>query len=217
MTKHLLRDLGEFTDNLLRLTAAVEEALADALNAILARDPELARRVVAGDREIDRLEVRLEEDALKILALHAPVARDLRYLVAAIKIDNDLERIADMAANIARRAVELAAYQPVQPPAGIEEMAARTRQMVRQAIHALVNRDPGLAQQVREEDDAVDDLNRAMLQELEERLKAGGPGQVEPLLRWFGVVRNLERVADLATNIAEDVLYLIEGEIVRHR
>ncbi len=217
MTKHFQRDLAAFTDDLLRITAAVEEALAESLNAILARDPELARKVVEMDDEIDQLEVQLEEDALKILALHAPVARDLRYLVAALKINNDLERIADMAANIARRALDLAEYEPVTPPAQIEEMAARTRLMVRQTIHALVNRDPELAQTVREEDDAIDEMQRLMLQELEDRMTAGPPGQVGALLRWFGVVRNLERVADLATNISEDILYVIEGEIVRHR
>jgi phosphate transport system protein len=217
MTKHFQRDMAAFTDDLLRLTAAVEDALANAIQAILARDPGLAAAVVEGDAAIDAREVRLEEDALKILALHAPVARDLRYLIASIKIDNDLERIADMAANIARRALDLADCEPVTPPQGIEEMASRTRQMVRQAIHALVNRDPELARKVRQEDDAVDRLQTLMLQELEDRMVGAAAEQVKALLRWFGAVRNLERVSDLATNIAEDILYLIEGEIVRHR
>jgi phosphate transport system protein len=217
MTKHFQRDMAAFTDDLLRLTAAVEDALADSINAILARDPDLALTVVEGDAQIDDREVRLEEDALKILALHAPVARDLRFLVAAIKIDNDLERIADIAANIARRAHDLTECEPVTPPQGIEEMASRTRQMVRHAIHALVNRDPEMAKKVRTEDDAVDRLQSRMLQELEDRMVGGTQEQVKALLRWFGAVRNLERVSDLATNIAEDILYLIEGEIVRHR
>lgn len=216
MSKHFFQDLAEFSDHLLRLTAAVEEALSDALRAILARDVALAERVVEGDEAIDELEVRLEEEALKILALHAPFARDLRFLVAAIKINNDLERIADIAANIASRVPFLARCVPLAPPAGFEEMATRARAMLRRAIHALIDRDPEEAEAVRAEDDAVDDLHRAILAELEDRLREGPQEQVAPLLRWFGVARNLERVADLATNLAEDVLYMIHGEIVRH-
>ncbi|RMH01510.1 MAG: phosphate transport system regulatory protein PhoU [Planctomycetota bacterium] len=217
MTKHFLRDLSEFTERLLRLTASVEDSIAGAINAVLSRDAGLAREVVSGDAEIDHMEVRLEEEALKILALHAPVARDLRYLVAAIKINNDLERMADVAASVAKRAAFLAEAAPVPPPQGIEDMAGRVRQMVRQAIQALVERESALARSVLSEDDAVDDLNRRILDEVEGRLARAGKEEVGPLLRWFEVARSLERIADLATNVSEDVIYLTEGEIVRHQ
>ena len=216
MTKHFLRDLGQLSDNLLRLTAVTEDALADALSSILSRDEALAQKVIDGDAAIDQMEVKLEEDALKILALHAPVAGDLRFLIAAIKINNDLERIADIAVNIAKRAKQLAARTPLEPPHHFPEMASRVRLMVRHAIQALVRRDPRMAQSVRDDDDAVDDYQTEILQALEDRLKSCERSEVDPLLRWSGVVRNLERAADLATNIAEDVQYMTDGAIVRH-
>jgi len=217
MTRHLFQDLDRLSDDLLRLTSAVEEALSRALHALMARDPVAAEEVVAGDDEIDRMEVALEEEALKILALHQPVAGDLRFLVAAIKMNNDLERIADIAANLARRARDLAAMEPVEPPEGLEEMAGLARKMVRGAIHALIRRDAAEAERIRELDDRVDDWNRRILADIARRLTSCEPVRVDPLLRWYTAVRNLERVADLATNLAEDVIYLERGEIVRHR
>ena len=217
MTKHFLRDLEELSAELLQLTRAVEDQLSTALSCIMARDAETARRVIDTDDDIDRREVKLEEDALKILALHHPVASDLRFLIAAIKINNDLERIADIAANIAKRALDLTRLAPVAPPDSFEEMADRARLMVRQAITALVRRDAALAVQVTREDDAVDQLNRALAKHLRERMKDCPAEQIDPLMRWMTAVRHVERVADLAVNIAEDVIYMIEGEIVRHK
>ena len=215
MTKHLLRDLEKLADDLVHMTAATESALGRALESILTRDVELARAVVEGDVEIDRLEVLLEEDALKILALHVPVAGDLRFVVTAIKMNHDLERIADIAANIAKRTIEMTKMPPVPPPEQFDVMAQRTRTMLREAILSLVRRDPAMAKRVCEEDDEVDDLNRTILAALEERLKRE-PENVPALLRWVSSVRNLERIADGATNVAEDVIYLEEGEIIRH-
>jgi len=215
MTKHLLRDLEKLADDLVHMTAATESALGRALESILTRDVELAKAVVEGDVEIDRLEVLLEEDALKILALHVPVAGDLRFVVTAIKMNHDLERIADIAANIAKRTIEMTKMPPVPPPEQFDVMAQRTRTMLREAILSLVRRDPAMAKRVCEEDDEVDDLNRVILAALEERLKRE-PENVPALLRWVSSVRNLERIADGATNVAEDVIYLEEGEIIRH-
>ncbi|KAA3611667.1 MAG: phosphate transport system regulatory protein PhoU [Planctomycetota bacterium] len=217
MTKHLLRDLDQLSSDLLRLTYAVEDALTQALNCLMARDVEGARAVVRGDVQIDEMEVQLEEDALKVLALHQPVAGDLRFIVAAIKINNDLERIADHAAKLAKRAIELADLTPVQPPARFEEMADKVRAMVRAAIQALIKRDPDKARVVLLHDDEVDALHLELVTRLRKNILSGEPESVDPLLRWVTSVRGLERVADLATNIAEDVLYMIEGEIVRHR
>ncbi len=217
MNKHFARDLQRLSDNVLRLTAAVEDALSGALGAILARDAERARRVVEGDDAIDEMEVQIEEEALKILALHTPVAGDLRFLIAVIKIDNDLERIADIASNIAKRTLDFEKHAPVEPPKGFEEMTTRARGMVRQAIHSLIGRDTEIARSVLEEDDAVDALDRRIIQDLENRLKNAVTEHVDPLLRWVGVVRNVERIADLATNVAEDLIYMVEGEIVRHK
>ncbi len=216
MTKHLLRDLEQLADELLRMTAATESALGQALESILTRNVALAAKVVEGDVEIDRMEVQLEEDALKVLALHVPVAGDLRFVISAIKINHDLERIADIAANIAKRTIEMASMPPVPPPENFDVMAQRTRTMLREAILSLVRRDPELAQHVCAEDDEVDDLNRMILAQLERRIQSE-PQHVPALLRWVSSVRNLERIADGATNVAEDVIYLEEGEIIRHR
>ncbi|TAH37284.1 MAG: phosphate signaling complex protein PhoU [Planctomycetota bacterium] len=216
MTKHLLRDLEQLSSELLQLTRKVEDQLSAALACVMTRDAENANKVIQTDDEIDRMEVKLEEDALKILALHQPVASDLRFIIAAIKINNDVERIADLAANIAKRAVELSHMAPVAPPDSFEEMAEKARLMVRQAITALIRRDAVLAKQVTREDDTVDQLNRQIARHLRERMKDCAPDHIDPLMRWLSAVRHLERVADMSVNIAEDVIYMVEGDIVRH-
>lgn len=217
MTKQLLRDLEQISNDLLRLTAAAEDAVSQALAAVLSRDLELARAVVIGDERIDRMEVQLEEDCLKVLALHQPVAGDLRFVVSAIKITNDLERIGDLAKSTAKRAIEIGDGSPVEPPNGFEEMADNVRAMIRNAIHSLVRNDSHLARKVLARDDEVDRQYRAMLKDLQQRMVTGEDDELDPLLRWMGVLRCMERAADLATNIAEDVIYLVEGEIVRHQ
>lgn len=217
MTKQLLRDLEQISNDLLRLTAAAEDAVSQALAAILSRDLELARAVVLGDERIDRMEVQLEEDCLKVLALHQPVAGDLRFVISAIKITNDLERIGDLAKSSAKRAIEIGAGPPVEPPEDFEGMADNVRAMIRNAIHSLVRSDSHLARKVLTQDDEVDRQYRVMLKDLQKRMIQGEDDELDPLLRWMGVLRCMERVADLATNIAEDVIYLVEGEIVRHQ
>jgi len=215
MSKHFTRDLGTLADHLLQVSSRCEEAFGKAIDSILSRDPDSASEVVAGDRDIDELEVLLEEEALKILALHAPVAGDLRFLVAAIKINNDLERIADIAANIAKRTIDLEQLAPTTPPEHFDEMAQQTRTMLRETIQALVNRDEPRARAVLAMDDVVDDFNREILERIEKRM-VQEPEAVPALMRWGNVVRLVERIADYATNIAEDVIYMEEGDIVRH-
>jgi len=217
MTKQLIRDLEEVSNSLLRLTASAEDAVSRALSAVLARDLDLAREVVEGDIVIDRMEVKLEEDCLKLLALHQPVAGDLRFVVSAIKITNDLERIGDLAKSIAKRALEIDHGPPIVPPEGFEQMADDVRAMIRNAIHALVRSDSHLARKVLVRDDEIDLQYRRMLKSLQARMIQGDDSELDPLLRWQGVVRAMERIADMATNISEDVIYLVEGDIVRHQ
>jgi phosphate transport system protein len=207
--------IGILADQLLVIGTRCEDAFGAAIDSILSRDTESAIHVVEGDAAIDKLEVELEEDALKILALHAPVASDLRFLIAAIKINNDLERIGDIASNIAKRAIDLDSLTPTSPPLDFADMAQRTRVMVREAIQCLVKRDEQRARALMALDDKVDDLNRTILASLEQRM-VEEPEAIPALLRWAGVVRLVERIADYATNIAEDIIYLEEGDIVRH-
>ena len=215
MTKHFMRDLGSLADLLLSVSNRCEDAFGRAIDCILARDTESAKDVVAGDAVIDDLEVQLEEEALKILALHAPVASDLRFLVASIKINNDLERIGDIASSIAKRALDLEHLEPVDPPEDFVEMAQQTRTMVREAIQCLVTRDADRARALMAMDDRVDDLNRHILKRTEERMMVERTA-IPALMRWANVVRLVERIADYATNIAEDIVYMEEGDIVRH-
>lgn len=215
MTNHFMRDLGNLADHLLQVSSRCEEAFGKAIDSILSRDTVRAKEVVEGDKVIDDLEVLLEEEALKILALHAPVAGDLRFIVAAIKINNDLERIADIAANIAKRTLDLERLAPTSPPERFDEMAQQTRTMVRETMQALINRDEKRAHLLPAMDDQIDDLQREILFRIEERMREE-PEAVPALMRWANVVRLVERIADYATNIAEDVIYMEEGDIVRH-
>ncbi|MBC8403640.1 MAG: phosphate signaling complex protein PhoU [Planctomycetes bacterium] len=215
MTKHFMRDLSRLADQLLRISSNCEFAFAEAINAILARDAVRGRRVVEGDREIDRMEVQLEEEALKILALHAPVAGDLRFVIATIKINNDLERIADIAANIGKRAIDLQALPPISAPENFQLMAQKAQTMLRIAIQSLLKRDVDQARELLAMDDEVDDLMLEILNNTEVRIKQE-PQAVSSLLRWSNVARLVERIADYATNIAEDIIYMEEGDIVRH-
>jgi phosphate transport system protein len=201
---------------LVAVAGIVEESLLLAARALQRRDMVLARQVIDKDSKIDRLEVQLEEECLKVLALHQPVAQDLRMIVAILKINNDLERIGDLASNIAERAETLAQHDPIAPICDFETMVERTRQMLKQSLDALCTLDVSLAREVRAMDNLVDDMNRLTYTNARERARQF-PDQIEPLMCYLSVSRNLERIADLATNISEDVVYLIDGKIVRHR
>jgi phosphate transport system protein len=216
MSQHFLREIEHLKKKLLVVGAKVEESIAKAIAAVVKRDAELALEVVQGDEEIDQMEVDVEEDCLKILALHQPVAIDLRLVVAVLKINNDLERMADHAVNIARRAEYLATYHDVDLPSDLEVMLHRTQTMVRQSLDALVNQDTTLARKVCHDDEEVDQLNRKMHVLIQDKIRTN-PDRVEQFVHQLSVSRQLERIADLATNVAEDVVYTVEGEIIRHR
>lgn len=216
MARHLETELDSLKRKLLALSAIVEENVGRSVRALARRDEHLANELIESDREIDLIEVELEEDCLKILALHQPVAIDLRVVIAALKINNDLERIGDLAVNIARRAIDLAKFKPIEAPFDYDTMAKRTRAMLRKALDSLIDMDLEAAYEVSRMDDEVDAINKSMYGKVFEKIRAN-PNDVETLILYLSASRHLERIADYATNIAEDVIYMIDGSIVRHQ
>lgn len=215
MTKHLQRDMENLQHELLSLSALVEDMIAKATRALREKDIQLACEVIDSDGEIDAREVHVEEKCLAILALHQPVAIDLRRIATSLKVNSDLERMADLAVNVAERAKHLAQRDFV-VPSTIDWMVDIAANMVREALDALVELDVALARKVCAKDDEVDELNRQVIDELLEIMHRD-PSKVEAALHCFSAARHLERIADHATNIAEDVIYLVDGEITRHR
>jgi phosphate transport system protein len=216
MAKHLQRDLDNLQRDLINLAGLAEAAVFKAIRALQERNVNLAREVIAGDPQIDQEENHLDEECLKLLALHQPVAGDLRRIVAAMMINIDLERIGDLAEEIAERAVHLASAPPLPVPDKLQQMTDLTAMMVRQSLDSFVTTDTHLARVVLRMDDEVDRYNNEMIEEIVRLMKAN-PNLIEPGLSLFSAVRHLERIADHATNIAEDVVYLADGEIIRHK
>ena len=216
MSGHLQREIENLKKKLLALGAFVEESVQKAVTAISKRNAAAAREVIESDPEIDKMEIDIEEDCLKVLALHQPVAIDLRFIVAVLKINNDLERIGDLAVNIAERAAFLATQQRVDIPFDFAGMASKAKTMLARSLDALINGDTELAHSVCAADDEVDQINREMYYQIQDGIR-NSPEQMVCLLHLLSVSRHLERIADHATNIAEDVIYMIAGEIVRHR
>jgi phosphate transport system protein len=193
----------------------VEESITRAIHSLDTRRLDLAEEVIAGDREIDEREVKVEDDCLKILALHQPVAADLRFVVAVLKVNNDLERMGDLAVNIAKRSKFLAKHESLESEIDLEHMGRQVNRMVRQSLDALVKTDVELAKRIMEEDEEIDELHRKTYKTVRKLLKADSESS-DIAIQWLSVSRHLERISDLATNIAEDVIFLVEGEIVRH-
>jgi len=216
MPKHLEHDLQDLHRDILALAGSVQEAISSAIRALQERDVNLTRQVIAGDDAIDQQEIRIEEECLKILALHQPVAIDLRRILAVLTINTDLERMADLAVDMARRVLRLAELPPVPVPEKLQRMTDLTIGMVQRSIEAFIKLDAHEARAVCRLDNEVDRYNNEIIQELIRAMRSS-PDLIEPSLSLFSVTRHLERIADHATNIAEDVIYLIEGEIVRHR
>lgn len=216
MSRHLERDLENLQREILALAGSVEEAIHKAIRALQSRDVMLAKQVIDGDSQIDAEENQIEEECLKMLALHQPVAVDLRRITSAMMINLDLERMADLAEDIAERAVDLSKPPFIPVPAKLQRMTDLTASMVRQSLDAFVNLDARLARVVCRLDDEVDRYNEQIIEELIGVMRSS-PETVAPGLSLFSATRHLERIADHATNIAEEVIYLVEGEIVRHR
>lgn len=216
MSVHMKRALNHLKKQILSLGGLVEESVRKAVSSLNNSDETLARRVMNEDDRIDEMEVDIEEECLKILALYQPVAVDLRLIVAILKINNDLERVGDLAVNIAERSAFLALYGDLKVTLDFGTMAEKTQAMLKSSLDALVNVDTEKAKQVLAADDEIDAINRSMY----DAVKVGvqkHPDQIEALIHLLSVSRHLERIADLATNIAEDIIYMARGEIVRHR
>lgn len=200
----------------MRIGGAVESAIDRAIIALIHRRPELARQVTLGDDKIDALEVEIEEECLELLALYQPVAGDLRFIVAVMKVNNDLERMGDLAVNIAHRASYLGTHEAIQLPEDFPKMAEQVRGMVRDALDALVHEDSEKARAILRQDDFVDSCHRSMFKVLEDMMRAD-TNTIVRAVQTLSASRNLERIADLATNIAEDVIFMSEGAVVRRR
>jgi phosphate transport system protein len=216
MAAHFQREIAKLKKKILGLGASVEENLHKAFVALRTGDLELAREVIRTDITIDEVEVEVEEECLKILALHQPVASDLRFIVAVSKIDNELERIADLSANICARVIELAPYPDVTVPASAHLMAERIEIMLARTLDAFIEGDPELARAVLGDDREVDALFGVLIDDLKHEIRER-LDLLDALMLVFTMARYLERLADRMTNICEDVIYLVEGEIVRHQ
>jgi phosphate transport system protein len=215
MPKIFIKELDKIKKMILSLGALVEEHVREAVKAVENNDAEAALRIIREDYEIDEMEVEIEEECLKVLALHQPVAVDLRFLIAVIKINNELERIGDQAVNIAQRVGVIAKRKDVQFEYDYAPMAEKAETMLRMSLDALVNLDEDLAFKVVTMDDEVDAVQKEAYDLIKTTMKEhpDTPGYFINLLL---ISRHLERMADHATNIAEEVIYLIEGDIIRH-
>lgn len=216
ITRHFDRELGNLKQDLLRMAALAETAVGKSVESVTNRDSDRAREVIIDDITLNRMELAIEEQAFKLLALRQPVATDLRLTVAAMRIATELERIGDQAVNIAERALELNSRPPLELPIDIKLMANLALGMVRTSIDAFVNQDPKLALQVCQRDVEVDILDDEYIQKLLDSMIQESRW-VTRLHHFIIVVRNLERIADLATNIAEDIVFIVEGRVIKHR
>ena len=213
--RHFHDELSEVKVRLLTMSGEAEAALALAVEALLERDSDKAQQVIAGDRVIDSMEVEIEEQCINLLALQQPMARDLRMLTSALKIANDLERVGDHAVNIAHSAERLNQTRPIAPEQEIIDMARLAREMLSDALEAFIRGDAASGREICRRDDKVDALHRSVFRILLTHMMED-PHTIGSGMELFLVSRNLERVADLATNIAEDVVFLVEGRSIKH-
>ncbi len=213
--RHFEEELDKLQRRLLEMAGQVESAIHGSVRVLTGRDEEQAQRVLRQEAHVNQMQIEIDEVATHLLALHQPRAGDLRFLTAAIKINSDLERMGDLAVNIVERAIDLIRRPPINPHIDIPKMAELTQSMVHKSLNAFVNRDAELARGVLTSDDAVDDLKDAIYRELIHFMESN-PSTVAAAVDLIFVAHNLERIADHATNIAEDVLFLVKGIDVRH-
>ena len=216
MTTHLQRQFDRLRIMIIQVGALAEESLQLAIRAINERDVDLARQVIADDRRVDLMEIEVEEECLHTLALYQPLANDLRFLIAVLKIHNDLERIADLSTKLAEQAIFLAEKPELQSiPFDLAGMVSRAATMLRQSLDSLVGLDIGQAREVLVADDEVDGIHASMYASVIQAMRQN-PQNLEQYIHMINISRTLERIADYAVNIAEDVLYVAQGDIVRH-
>jgi phosphate transport system protein len=213
--RHFVEELEELKAKLLEQASLVEAQIYRSITAVVEKDESLAGDVLKTEARINQIEIEIDDAAVSLLALQQPMAADLRFIIAAIKINNDLERMGDLAVNIAQRAVSLLSEPVVRPMIDIPHIAALVQSMVRKALDSFVTRDADLARSVLSSDDAVDSLRNASFHELISFMEQD-PRNIRQSIDLLSIVRNLERIADHATNIAEDVLFLTKGIDVRH-
>ena len=216
MTIHLIRDLESLHRRLLSMCAKVEEIVNDAIRIYTDHTPLSFDKVLKRDHEIDAMDISIEEECLKLLALHQPVATDLRRITTVMKISAELERVADLALNLTERLNEMKRAPKLVVPSRFTEMVRKSIGMLRRSIDSYVNLDAVYARSVCEDDEIVDELNREIIEELIVQMKKF-PETIESGIHLISASKHIERVADHASNIAEDVIYLVEGNIVRHR
>lgn len=216
LSRHFHQELENLKQDLLRMAALAETAVGKSLVSVTNRDSDLAREVITDDITLNRMELAIEEQAFKLLALRQPVATDLRLTVASMRIATELERIGDQAVNVAERALELNSSPPLELPIDIKAMADMALGMVRTSIDAFVNQDPKLALQVCQRDVEVDIMDDEFIQKILDCMIKESRW-VTRLHHFIIIVRNLERIADLATNIAEDIVFIVEGRVIKHR
>lgn len=215
MSRHLQNEIQMIEKRVLALGTLVEDSVFHAVHSLQNRDAVIAKSIIDADNEIDLTEVDIEEECLKILALHQPVAHDLRFIVTVLKVNAELERIGDAAVNIAQRVLFLIDEEEIPIPFDFSGMAQRTQAMLRNSLDALVNMSAELAYEVIGADDEVDAINRQMYGQIERGI-IKEPHRVATYIHLLGISRHIERMADHASNIAEDVIYLIDGKIIRH-
>jgi phosphate transport system protein len=215
MERHFQRELEGLKTSLIKMGSVVEENIAFAIRAVLEKSGDLARKVIETDKRVDSLEIEIDNTVIDLLALQQPVASDLRFIIAAQKINNDLERIGDHAVNIAEAAEKLCTLPGVELLEEIPMMADITKIMLKDALDSFILLDPAKARLVLKTDDQIDDLNRLVVRRIIELVKSNIP-TIEYGLELSRVSRNLERVADLATNIAEEVIFHTQARVVKH-
>ncbi len=213
--RHFHEELADVRSRLVTMSGAAEAALSMAVDALLSRDDNKAQAVILGDREIDTREVDIEERCISLLALQQPMARDLRMLTSAMRIANDLERVGDHAVNIAQSAIRVSKARQIVPEPEIVEMARLTRSMLADSIDAFIRGDAKAGREICRRDDQVDALNRSVFRILLTHMMEN-PQMISTGMEILLVSRNLERVADLATNVAEGVVFLVEGKSIKH-
>jgi phosphate transport system protein len=212
---HFDAELQALKHQLLKMGALVEERVHEATQALIERKQETARRILGSDQEVNDLQIEIDDRCLRLLALQQPMASDLRLITAAMKINADLERIGDQAVNIAEQAVRVLAHPPLKPPTDIPRMAELAERMTRESLDAFVRKDAQLARSILARDDEVDQLKDQVFRVLLTYMMAD-PSTIEPALGLILISRHLERIADHATNIAEDVIFVVEAKDVRH-
>jgi phosphate transport system protein len=213
--RHFIEELEQLKTKLLEMSSLVEAGIQRSIGAVINKDRSAAEEVFRNEKRINEIEIEIDEFAINLLALQQPMAADLRLIIAALKINTDLERMGDLAVNMAQRAQSLMNEPVIKPMIDIPHIAALVQSVVRKALDAFVTRDPDLARSVLASDDAVDSLRTACYYELVSFMEKD-PQNIRPALDLLAVTRSLERIADHSTNIAEDVLFLVKGVDVRH-